>query len=215
MAKDPADRYQSAAEMRMDVQRAMNGMAVAAPTRLDAYNRTQAMGGATMMANPTTAVPPYQYGEDTDGGGEPPRRSYKALLWVLGLLVVLGAGGALAYMMFSGGGTKYAGPEVNNLPVKQAEAQIKANHLNFSVTDQASRAVKKGIVIKSDPTEGNKVAANTVVPLFVSAGPHLATVPSVTNESVTDAIAALKKAGLTFKQVADTSSTAAKNTVTK
>src|ERR1700727_330881 len=29
MAKDPADRYQSAAEMRMDVQRAMNGMAVA------------------------------------------------------------------------------------------------------------------------------------------------------------------------------------------
>ena len=58
MAKDPADRYQSAAEMRMDVQRAMNGMAVAAPTRLDAYNRTQAMGGATMMANPTTAVRP-------------------------------------------------------------------------------------------------------------------------------------------------------------
>src|ERR1700753_3490430 len=85
MAKDPADRYQSAAEMRMDVQRAMNGMAVAAPTRLDAYNRTQAMGGATMMANPTTAVPPYQHGDQTDGG-EPPRRSYRALLWVLGLL---------------------------------------------------------------------------------------------------------------------------------
>src|SRR6202142_607072 len=42
MAKDPNDRYQSAAEMRMDVQRAMNGMAVAAPTRLEGYNRTQA-----------------------------------------------------------------------------------------------------------------------------------------------------------------------------
>jgi serine/threonine-protein kinase len=33
MAKAPADRYQSAAEMRMDIQRAMNGMAVAAPSQ--------------------------------------------------------------------------------------------------------------------------------------------------------------------------------------
>src|ERR1700742_2075237 len=76
MAKSPADRYQSAAEMLMDVQRAMNGMAVAAPTRLDAYNRTQAMGGATMMANPTTSVPPYQYGDETDHGDQPPRASH-------------------------------------------------------------------------------------------------------------------------------------------
>src|SRR6202000_607850 len=51
MAKDPNDRYQSAGEMRMDVQRAMNGMAVSAPTRQDSYGRTQAMGAATMMAN--------------------------------------------------------------------------------------------------------------------------------------------------------------------
>src|ERR1700743_2060052 len=51
MAKAAGDRYQSAAEMRMDVQRAMNGMAVAAPTRQDSYGRTQAMGAATMMAN--------------------------------------------------------------------------------------------------------------------------------------------------------------------
>src|ERR1700742_2385647 len=79
MAKDPGDRYQSAAEMRMDVQRAMNGMAVAAPTRLDSYGRTQAMGGATMMANPTTSVPPYQYGDQTDHGGEPPGGGHAAL----------------------------------------------------------------------------------------------------------------------------------------
>src|SRR6201992_1400630 len=56
MAKDPADRYQSADEMRMDVQRAMNGMAVAAPTRMDRYG-SQATGAGTMMANPTTSVP--------------------------------------------------------------------------------------------------------------------------------------------------------------
>src|SRR5438067_5026208 len=47
MAKDPARRYQSAAEMRADLQRAASGMPVAAapPTRFDTYSQhTQRMG---------------------------------------------------------------------------------------------------------------------------------------------------------------------------
>src|SRR6201992_233590 len=159
MAKDPADRYQSAAEMRMDVQRAMNGMAVSASTRLDSYGRTQAMGGATMMANPTTSVPPYQYGDQTDHGGEPPRRSYRALLWVLGLLVVLGAVGALAYLLFGGSGKTYAIPLVAGDPQAKAEQLIAQAHLKSTVVDQSNATVKKGLVIKTNPTEGNNVPA--------------------------------------------------------
>src|SRR5919109_4176334 len=58
MAKDPADRYQDAAEMRADVQRAMAGMPVAAPTEM--MQRTQRMGGTTMVAPPTSSIPPYE-----------------------------------------------------------------------------------------------------------------------------------------------------------
>jgi len=215
MAKDPGDRYQSAAEMRMDVQRAMNGMAVAAPTRLDSYGRTQQMGGATMMASPTTAVPPYAYGDQTDGGGEPPRRSYRALLWVLGLLVVLGAVGALAYMMFGGGGKTYAVPLVAGETQAKAEAQITQAHLKFTVADQANSTVKKGYVIKTNPAQGNNVPQNTVVTLYVSNGPQQISVPNVVGESATDAQNALTAKGLNVKQVADAASTAAKGTVTK
>ena len=47
MAKDPGDRYQSAGEMRNDIQRALQGMPVAAPMRTENYQGTRRMGAAT------------------------------------------------------------------------------------------------------------------------------------------------------------------------
>src|ERR1700721_909754 len=66
MAKSPNDRYQSAAEMQADIQRAASGMQVAAsmqpPTRIDYYEqqRTQQMGQQTMMGVAPTTASPYQ-----------------------------------------------------------------------------------------------------------------------------------------------------------
>src|SRR6266536_2390300 len=67
MAKSPADRYQDAAEMRADIQRAMSGMPVAPPPA-EMFQPTQRMGGPTMAAPPTAAIPGYDYGR----GEEPP-----------------------------------------------------------------------------------------------------------------------------------------------
>ena len=216
MAKDPADRYQGAAEMRMDIQRAMNGMAVAAPTRLDNYARTQQIGGATMMASPTTAVPPYNYGQEESDGG-PPRRRYRALLWILGLLVVLGAVGALAYMMFGGSGKTYAVPLVQGLPQAKAVQEISTapGHLRSTVVDQPSSGVAKGDVISANPPQGNTVKANTLITLFVSNGPKAVTVPNVVGQQANAASATLSNENLNVKEVADTASTAPKGQVTK
>src|SRR5438552_2230447 len=69
MAKDPADRYQSAADMRTDIQRALSGVPVAAP-RTGAYGATtQRVGPATAMA--TGAMADYQYGSDDGYPPEP------------------------------------------------------------------------------------------------------------------------------------------------
>jgi eukaryotic-like serine/threonine-protein kinase len=214
MAKAPADRYQSAAEMRMDIQRAMNGMAVAAPTRIDNYGRTQQIGAAAMMASPTTAVPPYNYGPD-DTDGRPPRRSYRALLWILGLLVVLGAVGALAYMMFGGGGKSYAVPLVQGLPVATAQRDVANAHLRSTVVPQASAGVAKGDVISTNPPQGNTVKANSLVTLYVSTGPQAVSVPYVVGQQASAAQTTLTNKGLTAKQVADPNSTAPKGQVTK
>src|ERR1700684_3498581 len=65
MEKDPADRYQSAGEMRNDIQRALSGAPVAAPMLTDGYGPgTRRMGAATQQGGRTAAIPPYRYGPD-------------------------------------------------------------------------------------------------------------------------------------------------------
>jgi serine/threonine-protein kinase len=214
MAKPPADRYQNAAEMRMDIQRAMSGMPVAAPTRVDMYQRTQRMGAATMMASPTTAVPPYDYADD-EIDGEPPRRGRAALLWILGLLIVLGAVGALAYMLLGGGGKTYAVPLVQGEPLAKAEQQIAAAHLTWKVVNQSNSNVPKGDVINTNPPGGNNVAAGTPVTLFVSAGPKQVTVPNVQGQQASAAQNTLTNDGLNVVQKSDPGSTQPSGTVTR
>ena len=135
MAKAPADRYQTAADMRADLQRAASGMPVAAapPTRFDMYPQTQRMGTGTMMAGATSQIPPvedYDYaGRDYDyagrggGGGGTSRRW---IPWVLGVVLVIAVVGGVAYYLLAGAGKTYAVPLVNGEPVATAQAQIKA-----------------------------------------------------------------------------------------
>ena len=76
MAKSPADRYQTAGDMRADLQRAASGLPVAAapPTRVDMYQNTQRMGSDPMTGR-TSAIPPVADYEYAGAGLRPrPRR---------------------------------------------------------------------------------------------------------------------------------------------
>src|SRR6185437_13016014 len=86
MAKDPGDRYQSAGEMRNDIQRALQGMPVAAPMRAENYQGTRRMGSATQMAGPTSAIPPYRYGSEDEDEEEPQGR--KKWPWIAAAIAV-------------------------------------------------------------------------------------------------------------------------------
>jgi eukaryotic-like serine/threonine-protein kinase len=199
LAKSPGDRYQTAADMRADLQRAASGMPVAAapPTRLDMYPQTQRMGAGTMMGGATSQIPPvedYDYaGQGYDGRGGGGTRRW--IPWVLGLVVVVGVVAGVAYYLLAGGGKTYAVPLVNGEPVAQAQQQIQAQHLRSTVVDQASSSVKQGLVINSNPQQGNNVPANTVVTLFVSKGAAPVAVPNVVGQQETAAESALQNAG--------------------
>ncbi len=193
MAKDPRDRYQSAAEMRADIQRALSGVPVAAPSTA-AYGATQRMGPATAMAaSPTSAIPGYQYGPGD--GGYPPdgrrRRRRAALLWIAGVLIVLGVVGAVAYAILGGGSSGKAVPPVNNLPLAQAEKAITRAGLGFKPVDKASSSVRKGNVIYTSPANGSIVPSGTKVTLYVSTGPAKVRVPNVVGKQETVAQSAL------------------------
>jgi serine/threonine-protein kinase len=222
MAKSPSDRYQTAADMRADLQRAASGMPVAAapPTRLDMYPHTQRMGNTgTMMAGATSQIPPvedYDYqGRDYDyagrgGGGGSSRRW---IPWVLGLVVVIGVVVGVSYYLLAGGGKTYAVPLVNGEPVAMAKSQVTAAHLRSAVINQPNSSVKKGLVIKSTPAEGNNVAANTVVTLYVSSGAAPVAVPNVQGKMDNEAETILQNDGFTVIVKQDTTSTQPAGTV--
>jgi serine/threonine-protein kinase len=206
MAKAPADRYQTAADMRADLQRAASGMPVAAapPTRYDMYPQTQRMGTGTMMAGATSQIPPvedYDYaGRDYDyagrgGGGGGGSTSRRWIPWVLGVVLVIGVVAGVAYYLLAGAGKTYAVPLVNGEPVATAQAQIKAQHLRSALVYQNSSSVKANRVISSNPQEGNNVPANTTVTLFVSKGQAPVAVPSVVGQQQSQAEATLQAKG--------------------
>jgi eukaryotic-like serine/threonine-protein kinase len=216
MAKSPADRYQTAADMRADLQRAASGLPVAAapPTRVDMYSGTQRMTADTMMAGRTSQIPPaadYEYADSGYGGGER-RGRYRWIPWVLGLLLVLGVVIGVAYYLFAGGkGTSV--PLVNGQPVAQAERAIASAGLRSTVVDEASSSVQKGLVVSSNPQEGNNVAANTLVTLYVSKGAAPIAVPNVQGKQVNAAAATLQNEGFTVATQQDTTSTQPSGTV--
>jgi serine/threonine-protein kinase len=213
MAKSPADRYQTAADMRADLQRAASGLPVAAapPTRADMYQGTQRMSADPMMTGRTSAIPPVA---DYDYAGAGGRRSggHRWIPWVLGLVLVLGVVIGVAYYLLAGGKTTSV-PLVDNLPVAQAQHDIAAANLRSAVVDQSSSSVAKGLVITSNPAQGNNVASNTLVTLYVSTGAAPVEVPSVVGQPESQAQSTLQAKGFNVSVKSDPTSTQPAGTV--
>ena len=216
MAKSPADRYQTAADMRADLQRAASGLPVAAapPTRMDMYQGTQRMGSDPMTGR-TSAIPPvgeYEYAGQGYGRGGGGGGGHRWIPWVLGLVLVLGVVIGVAYYLLAGGKT-YSVPLVNNQTVAVAEQEIAQQHLRSTVVEQPSSSVAKGRVIDSNPAQGNNVAANTLVTLYVSTGVAPVAVPYVVGQQETTAQNTLQQKGFQVRTKTDPTSTAASGTV--
>ena len=94
-----------------------------------------------------------------------------------------------------------------------AQAQIKAVHLRSAVVEQSNSNVKSGYVINSAPAEGNNVAANTIVTLYVSKGAAPVKVPSVVGEQQNQAEPTLQGDGFNVNVKTDPTSTQSAGTV--
>jgi eukaryotic-like serine/threonine-protein kinase len=213
LTKDANYRYQSASEMRADIQRASQGMPVAAPTM--AMNAgTQVMQGGphtqAMRGGPSTmgyGLPPANYAEAEREEG----RGKKIAIWsVVGLLAV-GAVVAL-YMIFGGGGgtSGGGGTEQVTMPtdlvgVDQAAAKQELVGMGFLETNihikkKPDDTAERGAVLAVDPEAGTKVdrakLSITQVTLTVSQGKSRVKVPSLHGQSEDEAKSQLEAMGL-------------------
>jgi beta-lactam-binding protein with PASTA domain/tRNA A-37 threonylcarbamoyl transferase component Bud32 len=215
MEKDPADRYQSAGEMRNDIQRALSGAPVAAPMLTQTYGAgTRRMGAATQTGGRTAAIPPYQYGPE-QAGTDFDRRKRKVWPWVavITAIVVLVAG-ILAFKLLSGSNPGIGVPSVAGMTVPAAEAQIRQAGLTVGkVTLVNSNSVPQGDVIKTNPPDGTTLSRGSPVAIIASKGSSTATVPPVIGDTLNQAIAALRQAHLTWRVKQAAASTGAQQNI--
>jgi serine/threonine-protein kinase len=200
MAKDPAHRYQSAGEMRADIQRAMSGMPVDAQTMTMSGNYNNQAQGTRMMtatqsaAGPATqrsgGLPDYEY-DDGGGGGRGGRRraggggnnAVKTAAWIIIPLLIIGAFITVGYVVLSGGGggaSTDAAIKVPDLATQQldyAQTELQTLGLKAQVLEEFSDS-DKGTVIKTDPAAGVEVEKDSVVKVYVSKGQEKVKVPA-------------------------------------
>ncbi|HEY2313511.1 MAG TPA: Stk1 family PASTA domain-containing Ser/Thr kinase, partial [Streptosporangiaceae bacterium] len=219
MQKDPADRYQSAGEMRNDIQRALSGAPVAAPMLAGYGAGTRRMGSAaTQVAGRTAAIPPYRYGPEDGGPDGPPQRQRRAWPWVVlatVVVVLIAAIFLVKYVTGNSGGVPV--PNVLNEPLGKAEQAITSVGLKIGThTGQISATVPKGLVISTSPSFGSSEPKGFPVNIVFSSGKKPVTkkqVPYVVGLTQGKASARLRAAGFQVTVIAGQSATAAPNTV--
>ncbi len=218
LAKDPAERFQSAEEMDAELARVAEGYPVSQET-VDAA--TAVLAGAALDATaissaptmitkqPPVAPPPTAYRPPTRGYyyEEPPRRSWWP--WIIVGLLVLAAGGAvwLAWGKIQDQLNSNKAVAVPNVVgIKEILAVRKLREAGLTVTsgtggDSSIKriphpSVPEGIVISQDPKPGDKVPKGKLVALQVSTGAPTVSVPDVRGKSFTDAIEQLANKNL-------------------
>ncbi|WP_217185208.1 Stk1 family PASTA domain-containing Ser/Thr kinase [Streptomyces sp. AC495_CC817] len=202
LVKDPDYRYQSADEMRADIEACLDGQPVAATAAMGSvgyggYPDDQPTTALRADAGATTMLPPVGpddgYGYDDRQGRrrqQPKKNNTSTILLVLaGVLVLIGAV-LIGQWMFSGND---AGNDTLKAPnfVGQSEAEAKQAATNVDLKVQISQKPcenqKKGNVCEQNPQPGLEVKKGDTINLVVSTGAPKVAVPSVIGDQIEDA----------------------------
>ncbi|MCW0212031.1 MAG: Stk1 family PASTA domain-containing Ser/Thr kinase [Pseudonocardia sp.] len=211
LSKNPANRYQSAAEMRADLIRVRNGQQPLAPMVMTDEERTTFLN-ADQNGAPTRRI---AAGGGGGGGGrhtmspgevqpwqdEPESRHTGRKIGIgIAVVAVLALISFVAFQLFGGPPTpkQVAVPNVVGALPDAARTQISTAGLLVNLKQEPSAVELNGKVTRTDPASNVQVAERTTVTIFVGTGPAQATVPALTDKSPAEAKTLLEARGLTL-----------------
>ncbi len=191
LAKNPGDRYASAAAMKTDLDRYLAGKPVDAPAVAAAPATAFLPTDAPRPGNGHTDVVPA-VGEDE----EERRRRGPMILLALLLLALVVAALVFGPRLLNSGTEQVQVPSVTGMMKQQAERTIRAQALKVGEATTAESAdVARGRVISQDPDAQQSVDVGSEVNIVVSSGPPRVEVPDVVGKDKNDAADQLREKG--------------------
>ncbi|WP_369029160.1 MULTISPECIES: Stk1 family PASTA domain-containing Ser/Thr kinase [Streptomyces] len=216
LVKDPDYRYQSADEMRADIEACLDGQPVAAAAMSAVgyggygYPDDQATTALRSDAGATTMLPPMNpddggYGYDDRGPRrrQQPKKSNTStiLLVVAGLLVLVGAV-LIGRWIFDGqnaNDSTITNPNFVSQTKADAEKAAVNVDLKLTFTEKACEAEPKGNICDQTPKAGVDVKKGDTIALVVSTGAPKIAVPNVIDKDVDTATSQLQDKGFDVK----------------
>ncbi|MFT4293841.1 MAG: Stk1 family PASTA domain-containing Ser/Thr kinase [Micropruina sp.] len=212
LAKDSGQRYQTASEMRDDINRLLAGQPVQAvapvpdpaPTSVLAPTRTLDAAPEPVAAAVTSgsaATGPLERADATipQRAIEEPRRRRNTWVWgLVAFLLVLGLGyGTYLYFNPDARVAQVAVPDVSGRSRDLAEQQLQDAQLKVAVSEIVGPDDQSvGRVTGQNPGPGVKVPVGTTVTIQVNVGPSKETIPTtLIGMTVTEAKAKLTELG--------------------
>jgi serine/threonine-protein kinase len=199
MAKNPDNRYQSADEMRQDLERLLRGHPTeATPLLPDRTAVIRPGGGETIALTPTDLMPVRPAGQ-SDG-----RKTAVITLVIIMFLGLIGAAVGIGFSLVGNGNEPIVVPNVVGLKFTDAARQLNAAGLKYKLGEEEfSEEYERGEVARQEPEDGRKVAADDEVTLFLSSGPDRVTVPELTGKTPDQAKKILEDADLSLGSIAN------------
>ena len=200
LAKNPDNRYQTAAEMRADLVRVHSGERPDAPKIFTDAERTSLLSSppSHLRTDPVDHQPRYVARERSGSVGR--------WLVAVAVLAVLTVVVTIAINMFGGETRDVQVPDVRGQASADAIATLQNRGFKINTEQNPDSQVPPDHVIGTDPDANSSVPAGSEITLNLSYGPQQREVPDVSGLSYADAVKKLKDAGFSrFRQTTSAS----------
>lgn len=226
-AKDPAQRYQSAAEMAGDLQTCLDPDRVNEPRFVPAVADSN-LAETKVLSDLPNEVRDSELNQPEEAEAEHPadakapkstvatkakRRLPKWAWWTLGGvgLVIL-----VFVLVLILGKKDVTVPDLSGMSVNEAKLTLQDKNLKIGQTDyEHSDQIARDLVIRSDPSDRTSVKSGSTVNLILSSGAKTYTIGDYRDQDYDTVKAKLKRAGFTVKRKNKNSETVAAGQIMK